>query len=196
MLQFDTYLCIQAVLLCTFFVKLIKLKDDLQKISRYDLKNQRKSVPSTVSESLAYALIHLGAFGSAEARFHSKNLILPYFSSLSMVAISVPFPEKGLRAVYWKPHTHIFRPETRATKIKEVGPKAHFWAPTAALEAQYLQGGTPTNQPNTIGWGCYRSVLGVFWAPLSQMTFTPPHFYPKYVIWSKVIFLVEDPFIW
>ena len=83
----------------TFFVKLIKLKDDLQKISRYDLKNQRKSVPSTVSESLAYALIHLGAFGSAEARLHSKNLILPYFSSLSMVAISVPIPEKGLRAV-------------------------------------------------------------------------------------------------
>ena len=77
MLQIDTYLCIQAVLLCTFFVKFFKLKDNLQKTSCHDLKNQRKSVPSTVSESLAYALIHLGAFGFAEARFHSKNLILP-----------------------------------------------------------------------------------------------------------------------
>ena len=108
MLQIDTYLCIQAVLLCTFFVKLIKLKDDLQKISRYDLKNQRKSVPSTVSESLAYALIHLSAFWSVEARYHSRNLNLPYFSSLSMVAISVPFPEKGLRAVNFVPNIANF----------------------------------------------------------------------------------------
>ena len=89
MLQIDTYLCIRAVLLCTFFVIFFKLKDNLQKTSCHDLKNQQKSVPSTVPESLAYTLIHLGAFRSAEARFHSKNLIRPYFSSLSMVAISV-----------------------------------------------------------------------------------------------------------
>ena len=42
---------------------------------------------------LAYALIHLSAFGSVEDHFHNKNLILPYFSGLIMVAISVPFPE-------------------------------------------------------------------------------------------------------
>ena len=39
------------------------------------------------------------------------------------------------------------------------------------------------------------SVLGVFWAPLSQMTYTPPHFHTKYVVWGKVNFSVEDPFI-
>ena len=38
------------------------------------------------------------------------------------------------------------------------------------------------------------SVLGVFWTPLDQMTYTPPHFYPKYAVRSKVNFLVEDPF--
>ena len=119
MLQIDTYLCIRAVLLCTFFVKFFKLKDNLQKTSCHDLKNQRKSVPSTVPESLAYALIHLGAFGSAEARFHSKNLILPYFSSLSMVAISVPFPEKGLRAVYrdMKPPWSVLAAESYSAHI-------------------------------------------------------------------------------
>ena len=39
-----------------------------------------------------------------------------------------------------------------------------------------------------------RSVLGLFWAPLSQMTCTPTHFYPNYDVWSKIIFLVEGPF--
>ena len=89
MLQIDLYLCIQAVLLCTFFVKFFKLKHDLQRNSRHDLKNQRKSVPSTVPESLAYALIHLSASWSLAGYIHSQNSIFLYFSSLSMVAILV-----------------------------------------------------------------------------------------------------------
>ena len=89
MLQIDTYLCIRAVLLCTFFGKFFKLKHDLQRNSRHDLKNQRKSVPSTVPESLAYALIHLSASWSLAGYLHSQNSTFLYFSSLSMVAILV-----------------------------------------------------------------------------------------------------------
>ena len=40
---------------------------------------------------------HLSAFWSVGAHFYSENLILPYFSGLSMVAISVPFPEQRNR---------------------------------------------------------------------------------------------------
>ena len=80
------------MLLGAFCSNLFKLKDDLQKTSCHDLKNERKSVPSNVPEPLAYAFIHLIAFWSVEVHFHSENLILPYFSSLSMVAVSVPFP--------------------------------------------------------------------------------------------------------
>ena len=50
------------------------------------MKNEWISVPSNVPELLAYALIHLSAFWSVEVHFHSENLILPYFSSFSMVA--------------------------------------------------------------------------------------------------------------
>ena len=74
-------------------MKFIKLKADLQRNRRHDLKNERKSVPSTVPEPLAYALTHFNAFWSVEAHFYSANLVLPYFSSLSMVAVSEPFPE-------------------------------------------------------------------------------------------------------
>ena len=77
------------MLLGAFCSKLFKLKDDLKKTSCHDLKNERKSVPSNVPEPLAYALIHLSEFWSGEAHFLSENLILPYFSSLSMVAILV-----------------------------------------------------------------------------------------------------------
>ena len=81
------------MLLGAFCSKLFKLKDDLEKTSCHDLKNERKSVPSNVPDPLAYALTHSSAFWSVEAYFYGENLILPYFSSLSMVAISVPFPE-------------------------------------------------------------------------------------------------------
>ena len=73
------YLYIKAMLLGAFCSNLFKLKDDLQKTSCHDLR--------------IYALIHFSAFWSVEVHFHNENLILPYFSSLSMVAISVPFPE-------------------------------------------------------------------------------------------------------
>ena len=81
------------MLLGAFYSNLFKLKDDLQKTSCHDLKNERKSVLSNDPQPLAYALIHLSAFWSVEVHFHCGNLILPYFSSLSIVAISVPFPE-------------------------------------------------------------------------------------------------------
>ena len=89
MLQIDTYLCIRAVLLCTFFGKFFKLKHDLQRNSRHDLKNEWNSVSSTVPESLAYALIHLSASWSLADYLHSQNSIFFNFSSLSMVAILV-----------------------------------------------------------------------------------------------------------
>ena len=77
------------MLLGAFCSNLFKLKDDLQKTSCHDLKNERKSVPSNVPDPLAYALTHSSAFWSVEAYFYGENLILPYFSSLSMVAILV-----------------------------------------------------------------------------------------------------------
>ena len=77
------------MLLGAFCSNLFKLKDDLKKTSCHDLKNERKSVPSNVPDPLAYALTHSSAFWSVEAYFYGENLILPYFSSLSMVAILV-----------------------------------------------------------------------------------------------------------
>ena len=79
------------------------LKDDLWKSGCCDLDSEWKKVVASSNDSLACALIDLGAFWSVLAHLPSKKLILPYFSSLSMVAVSVPFPwyevEKGLRAV-------------------------------------------------------------------------------------------------
>ena len=98
MLQIDTYLCIQAVLLCTFFVKFFKLKHDLQRNSRHDLKNEWNSVLSTVPESLAFALIHLSASRSPAGYLHSQNSIFFYFSSLSMVAILVCESHRQVRS--------------------------------------------------------------------------------------------------
>ena len=37
-------------------------------------------------------------------------------------------------------------------------------------------------------------LLTIDFTLLSQMTYTPSHFYPKYVVWCKVYFLSEDPF--
>ena len=72
-----------------FCSKFIKLKDDLQRNNRHDLKNERNSVPSTVPEPLAYALIHLNDFWSMTGYLPGENQILLDFSSLSMVAILV-----------------------------------------------------------------------------------------------------------
>ena len=88
-LKIYTYLCIEAELLGEFCSKFLKLKDDLQKNGRHDLKNERKSVPSTVPKPLTYALIHLSAFWSVVGYLPGENWILLNFSSLSMVAILV-----------------------------------------------------------------------------------------------------------
>ena len=69
------------------------LKDDLWKSGCCDLDSERKKVVASSNDSLACALIDLGAFGSMEVHLPSEKSIFPYFSSLSMVAVSVPFPE-------------------------------------------------------------------------------------------------------
>ena len=69
------------------------LKDDLWKSGCCDLDSERKKVLASSNDSLACALIDLGAFWSLGTHLPSEKSILPYFSSLSMVAISVPFPE-------------------------------------------------------------------------------------------------------
>ena len=69
------------------------MKDDLWKSGCCDLDSERKKVLASSNDSLACALIDLGAFWSVVAHIRSEKSILPYFSSLSMVAVSVPFPE-------------------------------------------------------------------------------------------------------
>ena len=65
------------------------LKDDLWKSGCCDLDSERKKVVASSNDSLACALIDLGAFGSMGVHLPSEKPILPYFSSLSMVAILV-----------------------------------------------------------------------------------------------------------
>ena len=57
------------------------------------MDSEQKKVLASSNDSLACALIDLGAFWSVVAHLPSEKSILPYFSSLSMVAVSVPFPE-------------------------------------------------------------------------------------------------------
>ena len=77
------------MLLTLFCIKFTKLKHDLQINRRHDLKNEQNSVPSTVPEPLAHALIHFSAFGLVVDYHLGENLILQDFSSPSMVAILV-----------------------------------------------------------------------------------------------------------
>ena len=65
------------------------LKDDLWKSGCCELDSERKKVVTSSNDSLACALIDLGAFGSMGVHLPSEKPILPYFSSLSMVAILV-----------------------------------------------------------------------------------------------------------
>ena len=69
------------------------MQDDLQKSDSCHQVSERKKVVTGSNDSLACALIDLGAFGSMGVHLPSEKPILPYFSSLSMVAVSVPFPE-------------------------------------------------------------------------------------------------------
>ena len=70
-----------------------KLEDDLWKSDSWGLDSERKKVLASSPGALACTLMDLGVFGSVGTHFPSEKLILPYFSSPSMVAVSVPFPE-------------------------------------------------------------------------------------------------------
>ena len=70
-------------------VVLHKSQDDLQKSDSCHQVSERKKVVTSSNDSLACALIDLGAFGSMGVHHPSEKPILPYFSSLSMVAILV-----------------------------------------------------------------------------------------------------------
>ena len=65
------------------------MQDDLQKSDSCHQVSERKKVVTSSNDSLACALIDLGAFGSMGVHLPSEKPILPYFSSLSMVAILV-----------------------------------------------------------------------------------------------------------
>ena len=69
----------------------------LQKTGFYALNSEWKKVPAGSHSSLAHAFLLLAAFWCHLVHFQGKKSILPYFSSLSMVAISVSFPEVRIR---------------------------------------------------------------------------------------------------
>ena len=66
-----------------------KLEDDLWKSDSWGLDSERKKVLASSPGALACTLMDLGVFGSVGTHFPSEKLILPYFSSPSMVAILV-----------------------------------------------------------------------------------------------------------
>ena len=61
--------------------------------------------------------INLSAFGSVGNQFHSENSVLPDFSIPRVPTVSLPFLEKGLRAVYNRPllsqNVNLLRPPPR-----------------------------------------------------------------------------------
>ena len=59
----------------------------LQKTGFYALNSEWKKVPAGSHSSLAHAFLLLAAFWYHLVHFQGKKSILPYFSSLSMVAI-------------------------------------------------------------------------------------------------------------
>ena len=65
------------------------MQDHVQKSDSHSQDSERKKVLASPNDSLACAFIDLGAFWSVVAHLPSEKSILPYFSSLSMVAILV-----------------------------------------------------------------------------------------------------------
>ena len=65
------------------------MEDDLWKSDTCGLDSERKKVLTSSPGPLACAFMDLGVFGSVGTHLPSEKLILPYFSSLSMVAILV-----------------------------------------------------------------------------------------------------------
>ena len=76
-----------------FSTFLQQMEDDLWKSDSCGLDSERKKVLASSHGALACTFMDLGVFGSVGTHFPSEKLILSYFSSLSMVAVSVPFPE-------------------------------------------------------------------------------------------------------
>ena len=76
-----------------FSTFLQQMEDDLWKSDSCGLDSERKKVLASSHGALACTFMDLGVFGSVGTHFPSEKLIFSYFSSLSMVAVSVPFPE-------------------------------------------------------------------------------------------------------
>ena len=70
-----------------------QMEDDLRKSDSCGLVSERKKVLASSPGALACTFMDLGVFRSVGTHFSSEKVILPYFSSPSMVAVSVPFPE-------------------------------------------------------------------------------------------------------
>ena len=90
-----------------------KLEDDLWKSDSWGLDSERKKVLASSPGALACTLMDLGVFGSVGTHFPSEKLILPYFSSLSMVAILV-----------CDSHRQAGSSSTRLSLVRLVGPLA------------------------------------------------------------------------
>ena len=76
-----------------FSTFLQQMEDDLWKSDSCGLDSERKKVLASSHGALACTFMDLGVFGSVGTHFPSEKSIISYFSSLSMVAVSVPFPE-------------------------------------------------------------------------------------------------------
>ena len=72
-----------------FSTFLQQMEDDLWKSDSCGLDSERKKVLASSHGALACTFMDLGVFGSVGTHFPSEKLILPYFSSPSMVAILV-----------------------------------------------------------------------------------------------------------
>ena len=70
-----------------------QMEDDLWKSDSCGLDSERKKVLASSPGALACTFMDLGVFRSMGTHFPREKVIPPYFSSPSMVAISVPFPE-------------------------------------------------------------------------------------------------------
>ena len=72
---------------------LVQSAQHLQESGSYTLNSERKKISTSSQPPLACVLLLLAVFWCHLVNFPSVKLILPYFSSLCMVAISVSFPE-------------------------------------------------------------------------------------------------------
>ena len=78
---------------------LVQLRQKPQKNDFNGLNSERNEVSASSHGSLVHAFLLLAGFLYPLVHFSGEKTILPYFSSLSMVAISVSFPEVRNRKV-------------------------------------------------------------------------------------------------